>query len=343
MKLEQAESLFVEELFKASLEKKAIENCELLSVEKLTGDASARRYYKIFTNKRTYVVCLDNPTDEVSKNTFLAVQDVFEKSGVKVPHIYDHQVEKGYILQEYLGDCTLLQTLGGIKSLDEEFVTYKACIDQVVNIHSIDSSLYKNMDFSKLSFDKEKLMSEVQFTIDYFIGDYLNYKLNDVELDKLYSSFVEICNKIASIDKYVTHRDYHSRNIMLHNDDVFIIDFQDARMGIPQYDLVSLLEDCYYELDVKNKEMLKRYYWECMNGKLGKIVKYSDFEYYYDLMAIQRVFKAIGSFAYLYVERSDKRYLKYIGFGIEKLKTILFRHKEFNDLRRVLLSIYYDS
>ena len=122
----------------------------------------------------------------------------------------------------------------------------------------------------------------------------------------------------------------------------FIIDFQDIRMGLPQYDLVSLLEDCYYKLEDQNLEKLKSYYFK------QYISIYTDqtrekFNKLYDLMTIQRTFKAIGSFSYLYVVKKKPNFLKYIGFGMEKIKHKLNKYSELNDLKERLFKDYYEN
>jgi hypothetical protein len=58
-------------------------------------------------------------------------------------------------------------------------------------------------------------------------------------------------------------------------------------------------------------------------------------------MSIQRVFKAVGSFAYIYADRKDLRYVKYIGFAFEKVRLIMLSHDEFSKERKILSSLYY--
>jgi aminoglycoside/choline kinase family phosphotransferase len=159
----------------------------------------------------------------------------------------------------------------------------------------------------------------------------------------VYDEFQKIHGRLIEKEMVLTHRDFHSRNIMVKNDELIIIDFQDARWGIPQYDLVSLLEDCYYELDSTVKENLKKYYYNALESVVKDQGSFEEFCSLYDDMAIQRVFKAIGSFAYIYNKRSDVRYLKYIGFAMEKLKRIMLKSPKYDILRKSIFKFYYDS
>ena len=205
-------------------------------------------------------------------------------------------------------------------------------------MHSIPIEKYKNLNFYNLSFNEDKLMSEVDFTNQHFINNYLNYSVTDEESNFIRSSFVEICRLIVGEKMIFTHRDYHSRNLMSVDDELVVIDFQDARMGAPQYDLVSLLEDCYYQLSERNKEKLLLKYIESF-----PTLDFERFHFIYDLMAIQRIYKAVGSFSYIYFTKSDKRYLKYIGYGMEKIKSILMKYPEYSELRKTIFNIYYGN
>jgi N-acetylmuramate 1-kinase len=343
MKLEQTERLFVEDLFNRSVKTKKIQDQTIDEIERLSGDASTRRYYRIRTDLDSYVVCLDNPQKDPNvKNEFIQIQKIFKKEKVRVPGVYHILREKGYILEEDLGDKTLLKELAGVVKKKDERLLYEKSIEEMINIHSINYENYPEQTFSKLSFDVPKLMYEVNFSIDYFLKGFLTYK-GDEKIDKiLEKEFYEISQRIAKERKVVTHRDYHSRNIMIKEGQQVIIDFQDARLGIPQYDLASLLDDCYYKIDEENKNFLKKLYWENFAKPNVKISSYEDFEILYDYVAIQRIFKALGSFAFIYKQRKDERYLKHIGYSFENLRTFLSKYKRLNSLKTILSELYYE-
>ncbi len=257
MKLELSERLYIEDLFSRSIEQSNLEDGKLVQVEKLTGDASTRRYYRIFTDTNSYVACIDNPTEKGS-NTFVKTQEFLENYKIRVPKIYDKKVDKGYILEEDLGNITFLNYLSHIENCEKEFEIYKEIIDMMMTIHRIPKEDVLKSEKFNLRFDQEKLNSEIKFTVDYFINSFL--KLEDGELQsQILNEFEAINKRIASYPMVLTHRDFHSRNVMVKNEDFVLIDFQDARMGLPQYDLVSLLEDCYYDLGENNRYRLIEY------------------------------------------------------------------------------------
>lgn len=342
MKPEQSERILVEELFKKTISKNLLNDDVIENIEKLTGDASTRKYYRIWTSTTSYVACLDNPiTDPNDEPSFLKLQRVLHAENVRVPLIIDKDLATGYILEEDLGDVTFLKDIAQISTKEEELDYYKKSIDLMAAIHKVDVAKYKNEPFAQLSFDTEKLFSEMEFTKKYFLKMYLGLDVNTAGVEAIYKKLYDMCYMIASEPRVLVHRDYHSRNLMIKEDEQVVIDFQDARMGTPLYDLVSLLEDCYYQLNESNKEKLIQYYFDQYFKAFDPNKTFVQFKYLYDIMAIQRVFKAIGSFAYIYADRKDLRYVKYIGYAFEKIRLIMLSHEDFSKERKILSGLYY--
>ena len=341
MKPEQSEQFFIEELFNQSISSHSVESCELNSIDKLTGDASTRRYYRVFTNKDTFVVCLDNPTTIINSNTFIVKQKFFEQFGLRVPKIYDYNEHKGYILEEDLGDNTLLSQLAFVKDKNQEYQYYKKLIGNLVTLHSLESKKVKQSGLFELKFDYSKLISEIDMTLDFFVKDFLGVIDNNF-VTQLRSYFTPICKRLEGRNMVLTHRDFHSRNVMVKDNELVIIDFQDARMGIPQYDLASLLDDCYYQLNEENKVNLLNYYYQSLDKDIHE-QSFDEFLSLYNDMVIQRAFKAIGSFSYIFKERNDVRYLKYIGFAMEKIRKILLADEKYGPLKSNLFKVYYEN
>ena len=340
MKPEMSERLFIEELFRQSVKEKKINIEKIKSIERLTGDASTRRYYRVFCTKISYVVCLDNPSED--ENDFVQKQSFFHGEKIRVPLVLDSNPSKGYILEEDLGDQTLIQEMVSIENPNEELETYTKIIDELIKIHKVKTDKINASQLFELKFDVAKYMDEIDFSLRYFYKKFL--KISELgPIDKLNNEFKRICIEIASKNMVLTHRDFHSRNIMVKDSELVIIDFQDARMGIPQYDLASLLDDCSYELNSDNKNILLKYYYSEMKEFLVDQTSFEEFERLYDLVTIQRVFKAIGSFSYIFEHRKDERYVKYIGFGMEKIKKILLKKTEYSELRKILFGSYYAS
>lgn len=342
MKPELSEQLFIEELFNHSVEELGLENHEIVSIERLTGDASTRRYYRVFCRDVSYVVCLDNPSNSIDENAFLRVQNFLNEKGIRVPKIIHTNISKGYILEEDLGDVTLLHHLATIESSEIEFELYKKVIDELITLHTLPKQEIEEANIFDLKFDFEKLNFEIEFTVKYFLGHFLGVEEEQTK-NEIVELFKPICERLSSFPMVLTHRDFHSRNVMVMNNDLIMIDFQDARWGIPQYDLASLLDDCYYSLTRENQYKILEHYYDKVCPLIHKQGTFESFRDTYEEMALQRVFKAVGSFAYIYHNRKDERYLKYIGFAMEKIKVYMSKNKKYSALRKALFKIYYAS
>lgn len=306
----------------------------------LAGDASTRKYFRInLPSNEKKILCLDQSD---AKYRFIEAQHLFQKNDIPVPVIYSFSYEKNYILQEDLGNQTLLSYLAKC-DLKEEFNIYQKAINLCLKIHNIrPNENYKDFFAFNNSFDIPKLTFEVEHTNRYFVKEYL--QVQNLK-DFLKDHFEKLVCDLQRKKMVLVHRDYHARNLMIKPTGLLtMIDFQDARLGLPQYDIVSLLEDNYYQIDSVNKLKLIQHFWDHLNSNIKN--DYSgmeEFLYYYDLMAIQRTYKALGTYAYMAVERKDMRYVKYIGLSFERLRSFMSKYNEFEHIRKNLSIAYYAS
>ena len=323
------------------------------SIEKLPGDASTRSYYRVKTNEQLMVAMSMEPFEEKGNLVpFLAIQQHLYESGVDVPRVLDIDPKNGLILLEDLGDVTLLRRLLEVDSVESERKYFEKAIDALVHLHvytgpsKLKTEQQKaGIEGFRLSFDREKLMWEVNFTMEHFFFKHLQRKISDADQKVIQDEFTKICTELAQEETVFTHRDYHSRNIMLTGDGdqerFVMIDFQDARMGPPQYDLASLLRDSYYQLGESQIANLVEYYLKRMKEEGAEIKDVAKFNRLFDLMAVQRNFKAIGSFASFLNRRGNPAYLKFIGNTFENIRRNLRKYPEFKKLREVLYYHYY--
>ena len=315
---------------------------KVLCVESLPGDASTRKYYRIRAPDRTYILMKMAPFEDACAIPFLAVQKYLQDIGVRVPRVFEVCEGDGLLLLEDLGDVTLLKKLQTVLHPQEEKEIYEEILGVLAEFQKRASLRPdKKLEAFSLRFDRAKLMWEVQFTWDHFYKKYLKKEIAFQDEQLFLKVFDGICTTLSQEPLVFTHRDFHSRNIMLFEDDWAMIDFQDARLGPLQYDLVSLLRDSYYQMsDDQGELLIHAYRTKCQD--LGQ--KVSDpmhFLYIFDLMSIQRNFKAIGSFSSFMNLRGDSRYLKYIGNTFEMMRKTLLKYQEFSALREVLFQYYH--
>lgn len=303
-----------------------------LEIHPLAGDASSRRYSRIQSGLHSWVLMEWEPFDPESYS-LLSVQKHLKKNHVLVPEVVAASGELGIILYEDLGDITLEQEFFKTRNPYGVLGYYRMAVDELLKIHLQASQDKSPCIAFDLAFDVEKLSWEMNFTRTHFFEGILKFKDCSQELNR---EFHQLTTLLHEQPKYIQHRDYHSRNIMVYQNKVRVIDFQDARMGIVQYDLCSLFKDAYVPFPESLETELLDYYLYRAQSDYGVEWPREEFQYLYEVQSIQRLFKAIGSFASFWMLRKDQRYLKYIPPTLAKIKKSLIKISEYPVLKRCL-------
>lgn len=312
-------------------------------IHPLAGDASARRYFRVVAHDDSWVLMLWEPFQDDGRYPFLSVRAHFEKHGVHVPKVVGMRPEKGLVLLEDLGDLTLERKFWENQSEELSLGYYKATIDELIKMH-YDSSFDRSSPCVAFTveFDTAKLLWEMNYGREHLLEGVCGIAMAEKTRNELTSVFTKICETLHREPKFIAHRDYHSRNVMIKLGRVRVIDFQDARMGTIQYDLVSLLRDSYVSLSDEMVKTLLDYYLAEREKKSTqyrnelKPIDRAHFDHIFELQTIQRCFKACGSFASFYMLRKDTRYLKYLPQTLRTVKSSLEHFPEFSPFMKIL-------
>lgn len=310
-------------------------------IHQLAGDASARRYFRVVAHDDSWVLMLWEPFQNDGRYPFLSVRSHFEKHGVAVPKVIGMKPEKGLVLLEDLGDLTLERKFWENLGDEHSMPYYKATIDELIKMH-YDSSFDRSSPCTAftIEFDTAKLLWEMNYGREHLLEGLCGIKLDASTQKSIASVFTNICETLHKEPKFIAHRDYHSRNVMIKHGKVRIIDFQDARMGTIQYDLVSLLRDSYVNLSDASIETLLAYYLERREECAGKFnlpaLSRDHFDYIFEVQTVQRCFKACGSFASFKMLRDDNRYLKYLAPTLKTVRRSLSNFPEYAAFFRIL-------
>lgn len=314
-------------------------------IHPLAGDASARRYFRVVAHDESWVLMLWEPFLDDGRYPFLSVRGHFEKHGVAVPKVIGMRPEKGLVLLEDLGDLTLERKFWENQNQDPAMPYYRQTIDELLKIH-YDASFDRSSPCVAFTveFDTAKLLWEMNYGREHLLEGLCQVKLSEAEKKELQTVFISICETLDREPKFIAHRDFHSRNVMLKHGKVRVIDFQDARMGSIQYDLVSLLRDSYVDLNDESITDLLNYYLAGREeksrqnpGRLPPISR-DHFNHIFEVQSIQRCFKACGSFASFKMLRSDTRYLKYLAPTLKTVRQSLQAFPQYSSFFKILES-----
>ena len=312
----------------------------------LTGDASDRRYFRVILgDDGTQVLAVHPGAIDFAKMPFVKVAELFSLLPVPVPAILSFSDALGIIGLEDLGDVTLQAHLGAATPAE-----HKALYRQAVSLIEAMQRRGAPMESSEyppygIAFDVAKLTWELDFFAKHFLEGYRGITLDPSVRKALAGEFSSIVEELAAEPRVLCHRDYHSRNLMLHQGSLYIIDFQDARMGPDTYDLVSLLRDSYVDLAEAEVDDLIAFFLALRQGTTGTsgtrgtpgtLEHSEEFRRRFDLMAIQRNLKALGTFGFQTIARGNPVYIQYIPRTLNYVRANLERYPRFGRLHELL-------
>ncbi|MEW6542967.1 MAG: phosphotransferase [Nitrospirota bacterium] len=317
----------------------------------LAGDASNRRYFRVELSgaPQASLVLMQLAEPEAFKQSeeavsgavaiaelpFVNVLRHLAKAGVAVPSLYYYDRAAGLLYLEDLGDVTLAEASANATGPDTPAL-YQRAVDGLVTLHMKatfppDPSC---LAFSR-AFDAPLLMWEFDHFLEYGIEKRRGRLIPEGDRQAIRAEMQRIAALMAEQPRVFTHRDYHSRNLMVQHGRIRVLDFQDALMGPASYDLASLLRDSYLSLEEEMVEALIVRYLEG-RAKAGAPLDRPVFLRLFDLTSIQRNLKAAGRFVYIHLVKGNDRYLRYIPHTLANVKRNLNRYRQLHPLRDLL-------
>jgi aminoglycoside/choline kinase family phosphotransferase len=304
----------------------------------LTGDASDRRYFRVLLRgESSIVLALHAGPIDVGTMPFASVARLLRDVPLPVPAILGSSNGLGIIALEDLGDITLQAHLGAA-SRAEHSALYRQAVGFIARLQQRGAELTSDeYPPYKVAFDVEKLMWELEFFVKHYVMAYRGATPSDAVRGALRREWTAIVEELASEPRVLCHRDYHSRNLMLHAGTLYIIDFQDARLGPDTYDLVSLLRDSYVDLTPAQVDELIAFFLALTHDARGVTApEEAEFRRRFDLMALQRNLKALGTFGYQTTSRGNSVYIQYIPRTLSYAKANLAKYSRFDRLRELI-------
>ena len=280
-------------------------------IEKISGDASFREFYRLKKNNKTSIIVSAKKDKYKNLIIYSAINNILNSNKIHAPKLISNYYRNNMIEISDLGDKSFYDF---IISKKNKLTEYKSLIKLLIKLQNIKiKKVYKIGKFKvKLSkYSSNQLHKES----DLFFEWYLKYffkkkkiskikKLLRIELDKVYKKFN--CKN----DTFV-HRDFHVSNIMWCKKKLGVIDSQDAIIGNPLYDVASLIDDVRIKLPQDLQNNLFKFY--CQNSKLKKI-KIEKLKNDFDILSVQRNLKILGIFVRLSKRDNKPNYLKYLPY-----------------------------
>lgn len=295
------------------------------SIESASSDASFRQYFRISYDNKTCIV-MDAPPDKEDIHPFIQIGEYLLNVGINVPVVLEKDIAKGLLLISDLGSTQYLHVLS-------EANADKLYSDAFDALHLMQANV-RVEDCQLPAYDSGLLAREVELFREWFLVQYLKIELDRKSNSLLDEAFEVLIESALEQPQVCVHRDYHSRNLMVVDEDnPGVLDFQDAVFGPITYDLVSLLRDCYIAWPIDNVEAwAKSFSVRTLAENSGYKFSQQQFMQWFDLMGVQRHLKAIGIFSRLNIRDAKPGYLQDIPRTLNYILEVSQRYTQLQPL-----------
>lgn len=302
----------------------------IVNFQSMVGDASVRRYFRVKTDSGSFVV-MDASELVDCCAPFVAISDTLRLLGLNAPAILAADLPKGFILVTDFGDQTYLRSLTPANA--------DALYQNALRSLSILQTCREVPGLVVPPFSKEFMWQEWEWHQEWFLHVLLGLQLDD-QLDAIKNCYQLIVDSAANQPQVFMHRDYHSANLMLtQENDVGILDFQDAFMGPVTYDLASLLRDCYIDWPQEKVQAWVNFYLQLLQSQgLLQGVTQQEFMRWFDWMSIQRHLKALFTFSRKHVRDDQPSYLNHIPRTVNYIVQTTAQYPELMPLHQLFVN-----
>lgn len=295
-----------------------------------SSDASFRRYFRVQWDGQTRIV-MDAPPAREDSRPYISIARAMHGAGLNVPQVLEADLEQGFLLLTDLGP---VQYLDALSDATVERL-YGDALDALLLLQT-------HPDVTRQAhlppYDEALLMREMHLFRDWLLARHLQITLDDTQLQSLEHTFTQLAQSALQQPQVPVHRDYHSRNLMVtENNNPGILDFQDAVLGPITYDLVSLLRDCYIAWpEPRVHDWMEQYRRRAHAAGLLPQDDTAQFTRWFDWMGVQRHLKAAGIFARLHIRDGKPGYLKDIPRTLNYVVAASARYAELQGLHDLL-------
>jgi len=275
---------------------------------KLAADASFRRYERV-TYQETVAVLMDAPPPWEDVRPFMAVTQQLADFGMSVPKIIAADEKNGFLLLEDLGDASFTWLLKANPKREAD--VYRAATDALVVISKAGHKRMGHLSQALKPYDMAVYLREAALLVEWFFPQMMGIEKAKALRDEYLTLWETIIAAAQLQQSCLVHRDYHADNLFwLANHKgykaVGMLDYQDALLGDPAYDLASLLEDARRDVGAETVARCLEHFIDAMGEDEEAFTKR------YSVLAAQRNAKIIGIFMRLCVRDGKAHYLDYL-------------------------------
>jgi aminoglycoside/choline kinase family phosphotransferase len=293
------------------------------TLKALPASGSDRKYYRI-TGKTKTAIAAFNP-NEAENQAFINFTNHFKSKGIRVPEIYAKDLENDIYLQQDLGDLSLYQhlfaTRNGNEFTPELLELYQKSVEELAKVQILGHQGldYENWCFQITEFDKQSMLWDLNYFKYYFLK-VSGLSFDEVKLENDFQRLTDFLNE-ANRDAFM-FRDFQARNIMLANNEPYLIDYQGGRRGAKPYDLASLLCQAKADIPLETREDLLQHYLKTASGLDANFEESAFMKFYYPFVLI-RAIQVLGAYGFRGLYEKKPHFLSSIPFAMKNIVWVL--------------------
>jgi len=281
------------------------------NLQKISGDASFREFYRVKKNNRTSIIVSAKKEKYKNLIVYSVVNKILNYNKIIAPKLISNHYKNDMIEISDLGNKSFFEFIILKKNKIND---YKSLIRIIFKIQKIKLKKEYNLGKFKVKFLKytlDNLHKESDLFFDWFLRYFLKHKNKNKIKKLLRTELNNIYKKLNFKNDTFVHRDFHISNIMIYKKKFGLIDSQDAIIGNPLYDLASLIDDVRIKLPQNLQNKLFKYYWQ---GSKYKNEKEEKLKNDFDILSVQRNLKILGIFVRLWKRDNKPNYLKFLPY-----------------------------
>ena len=305
-----------------------------IKIAPINQGGSDRRFYRIHCSPEHTLILVKYNLEREENRHYVQIADFLDAHDIRVPKIYFHDPAEGLIWIEDLGESDLYSYRHEGWLVRRAF--YESALDQIATLHALPESVCVEMKgHLPAEFDAELYGWEQNYFFENCLGRY--FGMDEAQWRELATlpPLRKIADRLARLPRVLVHRDFQSQNIIIRNSLAYLIDFQGMRLGLPEYDLASLLFDPYVDLSKAERDELICYYRE-KQAVGGRKIE-GEFDDILRLCAMQRLMQALGAYGFLGLVKGNKHFLKHVPAAMTSLAEIVREIGGLEKLNRALI------
>lgn len=304
-----------------------------VEIAPLEKGGSERKFYRICAGEESPVILVKYSSQKEENRHYVEIAKFLAASNINVPAIYFHDATEGLIWMQDLGEDDLWAWREA--PWERRRALYESALFEVGKLHVIAT---RNLQDSGLRLEREFSEQLYLWEQQYFFDNCLraHFGLNETAVRRYAElpAMHDIAARLASLPRVLVHRDFQSQNVLIRDDQAWLIDFQGMRPGLPQYDVASLLYDPYVDLSGGERGLLLEFYKLAARRSGMEIAPGFDEVYFF--CALQRLMQALGAYGFLGLQKGRPDFLAHIPAARRSLREVAARIDGLDDFVALL-------